>query len=66
MYLYVYMCVCECVHVCSDTLSTCSSHVRYAIDTVKIVSADRMLTLNVAHQQLKPEDKAHANRYRGD
>ena len=35
-------------------------HVRvhYAIDTIKIISVDRLTILIVAHQQLKPEGNA--------
>ena len=49
--MYVAKC-CPCAH------HACSLYA--IIDMAKIVSVDRVLTLNVhvAHQQLKPEEKA--------
>ena len=62
-----------CMYACSDVIHVFITHAHYAIDTVKIVSIDhllsflpprmescpfdRMITLNVAHQQLKPSLK---------
>ena len=50
MYMYVAKC-CPCAH------HACSLYA--IIDMAKIVSVDRVLTLNVhvAHQQLKPEER---------
>ena len=48
-----FVCMRVCIYVCPN-MSTCSSHTRVGacarIHTVNIVSVDRMLTLNVAHQ----------------
>ena len=56
--------VCVCVYVCPNTSSTCSSHMHVRacaqIHTVEIVSVDRVLTLNVAHQTIEACFEAQA------
>ena len=36
------------------------THAHYAIDAVKIINIDRVLALNVVHQQLKPKPEGKA------
>ena len=57
----MYVCMRLCMYVvirCPRAHHACSLYA--IIDMAKIVSIDRVLTLNVhvAHQQLKPEEKA--------
>ena len=51
-----FVCMPMCMYVCPN-MSTCSSHTCVGacaqIDTVYIVSIDRVLTLNVAHQTIE-------------
>ena len=60
-----YVCMCVCMYVCMYVVlrHPCAHHGRACvqIDTIKIISVDHMLTLNVAHQQLKLIFEAQAD-----
>ena len=59
------MYVCVYVHVCMYVVlrhpHAHHGHACVQIDTIKIISVDHMLTLNVAHQQLKLLFEAQAD-----
>ena len=61
MYVCMYVCMCVC-GVMSSTCSSCT-HACTQNDTVKIVSVDHVLTVNVAHQTIEAQRKGSIMRF---